>query len=146
MTITVLLLCVLLNHAVYGFTPRSTPKKISVSSCQMSAIRTSLLPQQAKKQGSSDETEKDVKNMSVENEKLSFLKKSFEFVILRALDLTSFAFTFVGVASFCGLLLNVMGYGYQIGQGFTLEIDTLEHMRLQNEFRREIMRSMHDVA
>jgi hypothetical protein len=146
MKITILLICVLLHHAVHGFAPQSMSKKINVSFRQTKTMRPSLLALRAKKPESSTETEIDAENGSVEKDKPNLLRESFEFVILRALDLTSFAFTFVGVASFCGLLLNVMGYGYQIGQGFTLEIDTLEHMRLQNEFRREIMRSMRDVA
>lgn len=151
MKTTIPLICVLLSQAVSGFTVGSIPKGAAgiVPFRQKIKMTPSTVTLRARKQESKNEEQEQVEE---EMEKpsnsnvLDLFKKGFEFVIMRALDVTSFAFTFVGVASFCGLLLNVMGYGYHIGRDFTVEIDTLEHMRLQNEFQREIMRSMHDVA
>lgn len=145
MRTTILFIGVLLCHAAQGFTiSRSMPSNAVVPFRRHRKMTSSTIVLRAKKQDSNeDELQTDEKD---DSNGPNLFKKSFEFVLMRALDVTSFAFTFVGVASFCGLVLNFMGYGYHIGQGFTVEIDTLEHMRLQNEFQREIMRSMRDVA
>lgn len=146
MRTTIFLTCVFLCHDATGFTLGGIPKGATVPSYQIK-MTPSKIPLQARKEDSNeDQQDNSFKEKQLNTDVPDLVKKSVEFFLLRVLDMTSFAFTFVGVASFCGLLLNFMGYGYHIGQGFTLEIDTLEHMRLQNEFQREIIRSMHDVA
>lgn len=43
----------------------------------------------------------------------------------------------VGIALSLGLLLNVMGYGYQLRDG-AFRIDTLQQLRIESQFEREI--------
>jgi hypothetical protein len=47
----------------------------------------------------------------------------------------SYTFTFLGVALSGGLVLNVLGYGYNFTKEDGLRIDTLEQLRTENQFQ-----------
>lgn len=61
--------------------------------------------------------------------------------VFRAIYLVwSFGFTCLGVGLSLGLVLNLFGYGYQVSREDGIYIDTIEHLRVQNQFQRESMR------
>jgi hypothetical protein len=60
----------------------------------------------------------------------------------------SFTWSYLNIAlgallSF-GLLLNVLGYGYQVTE-HGIAIDTLENMRMDQQFQKAVIESMKDV-
>ena len=60
--------------------------------------------------------------------------------------LFSYIIQFLGVAFSLGLILNICGYGYTFDFERGLEIDRIENIRKELQFRREIVRSANDAA
>lgn len=76
----------------------------------------------------------------------SSLTKAIRALFYGSAEVISFAFIFLGLFSMCGLILNVLGYGYQLTLQDGLVIDTIENMRLKFQFQREIIRSMQEAT
>jgi hypothetical protein len=60
----------------------------------------------------------------------------------------SFTWSYVNIALgallSCGLLLNILGYGYAVTD-HGIVIDTLENMRMDQQFQKAVIESMKDV-
>jgi hypothetical protein len=47
-----------------------------------------------------------------------------------------YSITFLGVALSCGLVLNLLGFGYIVSKEDGLRIDTLKQLRIERQFQR----------
>ena len=61
-------------------------------------------------------------------------------------DLVSYVIQFLGVAFSLGLILNICGYGYTFDFEHGLEIDRMEVIRKELQFKREIVRETRGVV
>ena len=72
------------------------------------------------------------------------ISKGVQDVFLFLSEVYSFFLIFAGSLSVCGLLLNASGYGYQFTKdGF--RVDTIEHMRMESQMKREYQRMGHEI-
>ena len=72
------------------------------------------------------------------------ISKGVQDVFLFLGEVYSFFLIFAGSLSVCGLLLNASGYGYQFTKdGF--RVDTIEHMRMESQMKREYQRMGHEI-
>lgn len=70
------------------------------------------------------------------------VKKSLSRFLLNVNFAFGYAMTALGVLLSIGLLLNLLGYGYQITPQGELRIDTIGHLREEAQFRSEVKKSM----
>eukprot|EP00594_Rhizosolenia_setigera_P000210 CAMPEP_0178946190 /NCGR_PEP_ID=MMETSP0789-20121207/4149_1 /TAXON_ID=3005 /ORGANISM="Rhizosolenia setigera, Strain CCMP 1694" /LENGTH=207 /DNA_ID=CAMNT_0020626157 /DNA_START=46 /DNA_END=669 /DNA_ORIENTATION=- len=92
-----------------------------------------------------NEETKSINDLDVMNESTSQRNDSMKKTLKKIGDgwdlLFSFGIQSVGLYFSVGLLLNICGFGYQFDLQHGLQIDTLENMRNENQFKREMQRS-----